>query len=202
MNAVAAKRISSVCEAMEKALAPDFVFRVFPLSETEAGIRLGEAGPILSGETAERMLDGCHSAAVLVATLGFEFERLLSASQKRDISEAVILDACASAYIETVADEAEEKISSMTDGYLTDRFSPGYGDLPLSLQPELISLTGADKRLGIHVLDSFLLNPVKTITALTGIADTPRPSMVRGCEHCLLQDTCAYKKGNGRCEVQ
>lgn len=201
-DAAAAARIRSVCESMEAALTPGSVYRVFPLTDTGDGFRLGENGPILSGSSAGRLLSGCRSAAVLIATLGFDLDKMLTASQKRDMAEAVILDACASAYIEAVADDAEKQIADRTEGFLTDRFSPGYGDLPLSLQPELIRLTGAERYPGVHVLDSYLLSPVKTITALIGIADTPRPAMVRGCGHCLLQDTCVYKKGTGHCEAQ
>lgn len=195
-------KIRSVCESMEETLSPGFIYRQFPLVDTQAGFRLGEDGPLLTGKTAGRMLKGCRSAVVLIATLGFEFDKLLNTSQKRDMAEAVILDACGNAYIEAVADDAEERISTMTDGFLTDRFSPGYGDLPLSLQADMVRLTEADKRLGIHVLSSDMLSPVKTITAFTGIADTPRPAAIRGCEYCLLQDTCVYKKGNGICEAE
>lgn len=196
------ERIDTLCGSMEAVLTPGYVFRVFPLMEEENGFLLGEHGPLLNGHSAKRLLTGCQRAAVLTATLGFAFEKMLSAAQKRDMAEAVILDACASAYIETVADEAEEEIKKRAGGYLTDRFSPGYGDLPLSLQPELIRLADAEKRLGVHVLDSMLLTPVKTITALIGLAESPRPAMVRGCAYCSMQKTCPYKKGTGHCEFQ
>lgn len=201
-DAGAFMRVQNVCEAMENALLPGYVFRLFPIIKTESGPRLGNDGPLLPGFSAGRMLRGCHSAAVLTATLGFDYERLISTAQKRDMAEAVILDACASAYIEKVADEAETEIVQRCGGYLTDRFSPGYGDLPLSLQPEIIRMTDAEKWLGVHVLDSCLLTPVKTVTALIGISDTPRPALIRGCAYCSLQKNCLYKKGAGPCEAQ
>ena len=49
------------------------------------------------------------------------------------------------------------------------RFSPGYGDLPLSLQPEVIRATGADRRLGITLSSSLLMTPKKSVTAIKGI---------------------------------
>lgn len=194
-------KIRGACETMERALTPGSVFRIFPLIITEDEFRLGENGPVISGQSVKKMLKGCQGVAVLTVTLGFSFEKMLNAAQKRDMAEAVILDACASAYIETVADEAEKEIAARTDGFLTDRFSPGYGDLPLSLQRELIRLTDAEKRLGVHVLDSFLLEPVKTVTALIGIADTPRPALIRGCARCSMNKTCAFKKGADCCEA-
>ena len=202
-----AERVGTVCEAMERALSPGYVFRLFSLSRdagpghTEA-FRLGTEDAFLSGKSASCLLTDCHSVAVLVATLGFGFDKMLLAAQKRDMTEALILDACGSAYIETVADDAEEEIKILSGGYLTDRFSPGYGDMPLSLQPVLIRLSDAEKRLGVHALDSFLLDPVKTVTAVIGISDTPRPSIIRGCANCSMNKTCLYKKGDGSCEAR
>lgn len=195
-------RIEALCETMERTLEPGSVFRIFPLKNEEEGPRLGEDGPVLTGQSAKRMLQGCRSIAVLAVTLGFSFDKMLTAAQKRDMAGAVTLDACASAYIESVADEVEKEIAVAAGGYLTDRFSPGYGDLPLELQSELVRLTDAGKRLGVHVLDSYLLNPVKTVTALIGIADTPRPARIRGCAYCAMNKTCAFKKGTGNCEAR
>ena len=201
-GAADAARTETVCEGMEAALTPLSSFRVFPLFETEAGPKLGETGPVLSARSARRLLKGCDRAALLTVTLGFAFEALLRTASGRDMAEAVILDACASAYLETAADEAEEDIRKATGAYLTDRFSPGYGDLPLSLQPAIVRLTDAEKRLGVHVLDSYQLTPSKTVTALIGMADTPRPALVRGCAHCAMNKTCPYRKGDGTCEAQ
>lgn len=197
-----AARVADVCGKMERALTPGYVFRLFPISEEKKGISLADTGVILTGGSARRLLKGCRSAALLTVTLGFAFDKLLMTAQKRDMSEAVILDACASAYIETVADEAMQAIRKASNGYLTDRFSPGYGDMPLSLQPQIIRLTEAEKRLGVHALDSCLLNPVKSVTAVIGISDTPRPAMIRGCAYCALNSSCPYKKGTGNCEAE
>lgn len=50
------------------------------------------------------------------------------------------------------------------------RFSPGYGDLPLSLQPAMLRLTGADRMLGVQAGPSFLMTPMKSVTAVVGLA--------------------------------
>jgi len=52
---------------------------------------------------------------------------------------------------------------------LARRFSPGYGDLPLSIQPQMISATNANKYLHISVNESLLMIPQKSITAIIGI---------------------------------
>ncbi|HQE70821.1 MAG TPA: hypothetical protein PK071_06860, partial [Atopobiaceae bacterium] len=52
-------------------------------------------------------------------------------------------------------------------------FSPGYGDLPLAVQPVLLSSVDAQRRLGISLTDTLLMVPTKSITAVTGIFKTP-----------------------------
>ena len=87
----------------------------------------------------------------------------------------------------------------MPDSFLTDRFSPGYGDLPLSLQPEICSALDAARRLGLHVTEHFLLNPSKSVTAVIGLSDRPQMARIRGCGHCAMYETCALRKGGKRC---
>ena len=56
---------------------------------------------------------------------------------------------------------------------LRHRFSPGYGDLPLSVQPAFLAALDATRRLGITLTSSFLMVPTKSVTAFVGVA---RPS--------------------------
>lgn len=113
---------------------------------------------------------------------------------------AALLDACASVWVEAGCGEAEAEISSRFPGmYLTDRFSPGYGDLPLSLQKDVCALLDAPRRLGVQVTDSFLLNPSKTVTAVVGLSERPQPARVRGCGFCNLRENCQYRKEGKTC---
>lgn len=176
---------------------PRWTWRVFPLERAEGGFVLSGAGTVLAGRTAEKMLSGCDSAVLLACTLGAGFDALLRAEQVRDMSDAAVLDALGSAFVEAGCDGAEREIAGRLPGkFLTDRFSPGYGDLPLALQPELCALLDAPRRLGLTVTDSLLLNPCKSVTAVIGLADSPRPARVRGCAFCAMRETCRLR-GNG-----
>ena len=53
----------------------------------------------------------------------------------------------------------------------TWRFSPGYGDLPLSLQEELLSAVEAGKRIGLATTAGYMLTPMKSVTAIIGLQD-------------------------------
>ena len=155
----------------------------------------------LPGQTARKMLADCPQAAVLVCTLGAEFDRWMRQLSLRDMARAVMLDALGSAFVEAGCDAAEDAIRTRFPGkYLTDRFSPGYGDLPLEVQPQLLALSGGT-RIGVTLTDSMLMAPQKSVTAVLGIADTPQPARVRGCTHCTLNQTCPYRKAGATCHV-
>ena len=187
-------------EQVLRVCPPRWVYRVLTPEETAAGIRLREAGQTLPGSLAEKMLSGCKYALVLVSTLGAAFDALLRAAQARDMAEALLLDACGSAAAEAGCDEAEREIAArFPELYLTDRFSPGYGDLPLTVQPDLLAVTDARRRLGVTLTESLLMVPSKSVTAILGISDTPQPARVRGCAYCSLNQTCTFRKRGTTC---
>ena len=108
--------------------------------------------------------------------------------------------ACGSALVEAGCDAAEKEIAGRMPGlYLTDRFSPGYGDLPLTVQQSLCGALDVTRRLGVSLTDTCLMNPQKTVTAIIGLADRPQMARIRGCAYCMMNKTCALRKGGKRC---
>lgn len=193
-------QVEDMAHRLEGWLSPKYVYRVFPLSFQDGTPYLSPAGLALPGRLAKTMLAGCTQAALLACTLGTEFDRRLQELQARSMAEAVILDACGSAYVEAGCQQAQADLSAaLPQLYLTDRFSPGYGDLPLSLQPALCEILDVQRRLGLYVTDSLLLNPMKSVTAILGLAPTPRPTPIRGCAVCPNRGECAYRKGGSTC---
>lgn len=191
------EQVETVARRLAETLTPRYVYRVYPL--TGDG-RVTGTGLVLTGKTAEVMLEECREVAVLACTLGVEFDRLLRREQAGDMAGAVVLDACGSAWVEAGCDQAQAELAQRMPGaYFTDRFSPGYGDLPLALQHELCAALDTGKTLGLYVTDSLMLTPTKSVTALIGISDTPRPARVRGCAFCSLRETCGLRKGGEGC---
>lgn len=196
------QQVERAAAKLAETIQPKYVYRGFPLEHTDDGIVLQGSGVTLTGGLAARMLQSCDTALLLCCTLGIEFEQRLRAMERRDMGEAVILDACGSAWVESGCDAAEAEIAARFKGrYLTDRFSPGYSDLPLSLQPAVLAALDAEKRLGIHLSDSFLMTPSKSVTAVIGVSDEPQPARVRGCGYCAMRKTCDYRKGGTTCAV-
>lgn len=194
------EQMTQVAAKLTGEIAPRYTYRVFDLERTDGGFALAGTPTVLAGATAERMLGGSHKAALLACTLGARFDRMLAEAQARDMARAVMLDACGGALVEAGCDAAQEELAGRFPGeYLTDRFSPGYGDLPLALQGELCALLDAPKRLGLHATDSCMLNPVKSVTAVIGIAQRPQPARVRGCGFCAMRKTCTMGKEGNHC---
>ena len=81
------------------------------------------------------------------------------------------------------------------------RYSPGYGDLPLSLQGDLLSLLDAPRRVGLTASASHILIPRKSVTAFLGVADNPIEQTIRSCLGCPAREGCQYRKAGGHCGV-
>ena len=69
--------------------------------------------------------------------------------------------------MEQVCDQVEQEIESQFPGCsFPFRFSPGYGDLPLELQGELLHLLDAPRKIGLCASASHILTPRKSVTAI------------------------------------
>ncbi len=179
------QQASALAQELQSRITPRFTWRAVDLANPSEF-------QIPQSTLTVRMLSGCRHAAVLVCTLGAEFDLWMRQLQVRDMARAALLDALGSAYVESGCDAAEDAIRARFPGmHLTDRFSPGYGDFPLTAQPALADFAGAS-RIGVTVTPSLLMNPQKSVSAVVGIADTPQPARVRGCAHCPLKGRCSF----------
>ena len=112
-------QLTFLADELQSRITPRFVWRAFSLASNSV-FRLSDS------ELARRMLAECEQAAVLVCTLGAEFDLWLKRLQARDMSRAVMLDALGSAYVEAGCDAAEETSRTRFPGmYMTDSFYPG-----------------------------------------------------------------------------
>ncbi len=193
-------RAEALSQMMRDKVTPRYTWRMSPLVHQENMPVLVAADILLPGRTADRMLADCDSAVVLVCTLGTPFDMLLRQTEARDMADALLLNGCGAAYVEAACDAAEREVAEhFPKKHLTDRFSPGYGDLPLSLQASLLSMTDASRRLGVTLSDSCLMNPVKSVTAIIGLSDHPQQAKIRGCDFCTLRTRCQLRKAGKSC---
>lgn len=149
--------VSECMELVKKTASPSYISRTF---SPEA------FAPYLIGEDIKQHLQGAKEIFVFAATLGHGVDLLIRKSQAVDMPKAAAIDACAAAYIEMYCD------SIMPYGLPSARrFSPGYGDYPLSVQPGLLKAIRGEK-IGVSALESFMLLPTKSVTAIVGIRET------------------------------
>lgn len=138
----------------------------------------------------------------MAATLSPGVDALLRRTQLADLSRSLVLESCATAAIEEVCDRGEAVVRQAYPGReLTSRFSPGYGDLPVTVQGEFLALLDAPRQLGLCATGSSILTPRKSVTAVLGVrqpgmAAAPSP---RGCETCARRETCPYRKQGANC---
>lgn len=180
---------------------PRWTWRAFDLSFEEGGVRL-DCGLLLPGVDLRDHLTGCRRAALFCATLGAQVDALIRRHESRDMARAFALDACAAAAVEQVCDAIEEALQGQFPGcFFPFRYSPGYGDLPLSLQNELLALLDAPRRVGLTASDTHILIPRKSVTAILGVADSPIERKKRSCLGCPGQAGCPYRKAGGHCGI-
>ncbi len=200
------QQIQKTLAQLDDQLSPKSLHRVFPLQhEPDGSITLlaapGKPAFTLTGQLANTMLKSCHQAVLLLATLGLTFDAMLRTQQARSMAEAAILDACGNVLVEEACDRMEQDIQQhFPNLHLSDRFSPGYGDLPLPLQKELLHALDAQRNAGVYLSDTYLMTPAKTVTAIVGLSSLPQQAKIRGCAYCSLRDTCTIRKDGKRCD--
>lgn len=185
-------------ELVKKAARPRITYRIFPVEE---GQPVG-AGILLEGQDIRRHLEDCHETILMAATLGQEVETLLMRTQIRDMAQALIMDSCASAAIENICDNLEADLREEYEKqgfFLTDRFSPGYGDMPISQQRDFCGVLDVQRRIGLTVSESGIMIPRKSVTAVLGVSRAPRKRRSSGCANCNMFRTCTIRKGGKTC---
>lgn len=186
------ERLQASMETCEKKLLqaarPQGIYRV-----------LGLDALTLEGTAIRKHLEGCREMIVMAVTLGAEVDRVIRTAQVRDMAEALILDSGASVLVEEVCDLLEEQMGKQLEGFLTGRYSPGYGDLPIETQGELLRTLDAGRKIGLVVNKSHIMIPRKSVTAILGMADHPVKGYLATCAECTLRDTCILRKEGKSC---
>ena len=156
---------------LEGYITPRCVWGRFHAVHFDGGIEL-EGAYIYSGNIA-KLTARSDECVVLAATLGHEVDRQITLAQRRNMLDGMALDACASVRVDAYIDEfvkGEIEPTLHENEHLTHRFSPGYGDLSINVIEDIIAILNATKRIGLSVTRSLMMTPVKSVTAITGLA--------------------------------
>lgn len=160
----------------------------------------------LPGADIAAHLDGASRVVAMAVTIGAQSERMLRQEMALSATDGMLLDAFASSMAEDAARLLHEKVSTWAAAqglHAGGRFSPGYGDLPLEVQPLLLDALGADRLLGLSLTPANLLVPAKSVTAIIGLfPEAPVSDHVADaasrqvCDNCDRRQTCPiYREG-------
>lgn len=114
-------------------------------------------------------LSGCDKAVVFCATIGIEFDMVLQKYIRLSPSKSLILQGIGAERVERLANVFNKEVSMRSPFGTKPRFSPGFGDFPLSFQKEIFSLLECEKKIGVTLNSSYLMTPSKSVTAIIGI---------------------------------
>ena len=135
-------------------------------------------------------LIGTAGVILSAMTIGAEIDRRIHKLTRTDMTRAIVLDACASAYLETKADEYEKTIGDN----LTYRFCPGYGGSSVDDLKYIFDLIHPEK-IGITLNESNFMLPSKSMAGVIGIGKSAQKT----CESCFMLPKCSYREEGKRC---
>ena len=169
----------------------------FPITREIDGIALVGTDLLLRGVDIARHLSGCGQVVLLATTLGAGADALINRWKRAEPTRSLVLDACATQLIEEFCEKIQRQIwkEAANSGLTaTWRFSPGYGDLPLDVQPGILEALNASRTIGLTCTENYILLPRKSVTALVGLGGMTARN-TGGCDNCNLYYTCKFKKG-------
>ena len=121
----------------------------------------------VKSEKLYRHLQECKTAYIFAATAGTGIDRLISRYKFLSPSKSLMIDAIGSAAVEGWCNRLNADI--VAERAAKSRFSPGYGDLSLTYQKEILEYLDAYRKIGISLSDTLFMTPTKSVTAIIGI---------------------------------
>lgn len=126
-------------------------------------------GVRFDSESLSESLASADKVVLFASSVGIKIDRLIARYSRISPSKALILQGLGSERVESLADTFCDEISRAENATPLRRFSPGYGDLPLSCQKNIISLLDTPRKIGVSLSDSLIMSPSKSITAFLGL---------------------------------
>ena len=173
------QEIDQVLQEVKSFLKPSFCYFVkYGALDLEQYTLTIEDTTLSVGKIIARQLRGAEAYAFFVCTAGMDFEDYQrELMRKGDMVRVFIADALGSVIAEKAADRMEESLQMNIDklGWKhTNRFSPGYCSWHVSQQQLLFPLFGTPEPCGVHLSDSSLMTPIKSVSGVIGVGPNVR----------------------------
>ena len=157
-------------EAAKGAVQCRAVWCRYPLKRDWEELDLGFARTTSRG--LREHLEGCDEIILFACTAGAEMDRRIARAKLSSPAKALLMHAIGAQQVEGGCDRLCRQLAEQfPDKQLTDRFSPGYGDLPLEMQKDVMTALDCGRTVGITLTDSLLMTPSKSVTAIIGMKE-------------------------------
>lgn len=116
-------------------------------------------------------LKNCRQIYLVAVTIGPQVDAFIRRTQALDSVKASILQAAGAMLAEKTIEFINAQIKDIAASQNTKckpRFSPGYGDVPLTIQKDFFRLLPCSK-IGLSLMDTLIMSPEKSITAFIGM---------------------------------
>ena len=186
-----------ICELIEisykelcKVITPKYIYKEYDFTRTEDGI-------VIDGIEfkSQKLLNHLRNSASIIlfgATIGVGADTLVRKYSVTDIAMTSVAHCVGASLVENLCDMACEELKNEIKGEHRPRFSPGYGDLPLECQKNIVEFLQTKKNIGMSLTESLMMVPVKSVTAIIGIGKEKNKCTGPGCMICKKAD-CPYR---------
>ncbi len=189
------KLITDNIQRVAQALKCKACYDIFPV-QAESDGNLNLTFMSAKSKNLAKALCKCSEFILFTATIGIEIDRIIAKASRLSPTDALIFQAAGAAAIEDWCDIICENFRldfEKRGKYLTPRFSPGYGDFPLSAQKEIFRALECPKKIGVSLTDSLMMVPSKSVSAIIGITDEKPDFSENKCKSCNNKE-CEFRK--------
>lgn len=178
------------------AATPQGIYSVFEITRTDEPDTLDLTFAKVTSRDLSRNLAECHHCILFAATIGPKVDQLIMRASRLDPLKGCILQAVGAMLIESYCDLLNEQLRAdftAAGCRLRPRFSPGYGDFSLKHQTDIFHSIRADKTIGLTLMDSGIMAPSKSVTAVIGLyqpEDQKTADYLPGCNLCEECSKC------------
>ena len=160
--------IKTACTELFNVFTPKAVFDCFDLKIEE---KISFADVSINSESLGINLRNCRKVFLVAVTIGPQVDAFIRRTQALDSVKASILQAAGAMLAEKTIEFINAQIKDIAASQNTKckpRFSPGYGDVPLTIQKDFFRLLPCSK-IGLSLMDTLIMSPEKSITAFIGM---------------------------------
>ena len=197
------EKIDLAIEQTRSIITPRAVYERYPLKFFEDRIEVEGTNLVLKSKDISKLLRGCD---LFAATIGTKVEMETRKAEYVDLAKSIIMDSAATTFVERTCDYVQEIIEKEVEKsgkYITMRYSPGYGDLPLECGKEILNILQSQNKIGLTTSSSGLMIPRKSVSAIIGIYDSSKDKDnkvkkgKKSCLECPNYNNCIYRRESG-----